>query len=281
MRILFIVTVFFLFNACAGHLPLKKINVEEAQDIEITTLSGNYNIEKFHSKSRIKIFENKKNESGESQEVEKESTEEAYFKLNRTVMDVDTNEKIQYKHWVTDFKGKVDLAGMGFPPVGQALFSITNNKAEVLAVKGVPMETIFYVPRIPLPKKPVKVGDTWDFVKQWRSLKTGWPFIVKLKVTHKGWYSCGGLNCINLSYKGSVILPPSNPVSKGSLKSELEGEFVYAPVGDQFLWTASKNTEVFQDKGKKVFVDSCVSSYQLQPNKTAKKFKEKFKKHCK
>ena len=184
MRFYYSIALLLLINACSGHLPIEKIKVSDAQNVEITTLSGNYNIEDFHTKSRIRIFENKKNESGEIVEILKdEKTEEARFKLNRSVMDVDTSEKIQYKHWVSDFKGKTDLASMGFPPVGQALFSIINNKAEVVAVKGVPLETIFYVPRIPLPKKAVKVGDTWDFVKQWRSLKTGWPFIA-VSYTH-------------------------------------------------------------------------------------------------
>lgn len=281
MRKFFILFTAVLIASCTSTLPLKKIKLDKPENIEITTLSGNYNIEQFHTKSKIKVFESLKGEKGKSVEkATEEKIEEGKFKLHRSVLDVDSGKKIQYKHWVTDLKGKAELTSMGFPPVGSALFSIISNKAEVLAVKGVPLETIFYVPRIPLPKKAVKVGDSWDFSKSWRSLKTGWPFTVNLKVTHKGWYNCGGLNCINISYKGSVVLPPENPVSKGSLKSELSGEFVYAPVGDQFLWSSSKNIEVFKDEGKRVQVNSCVSSYQLQPDKTSDRFSSRFKSFC-
>lgn len=281
MRFVFLSLLVLTLSACATGLPLKKIDQKKPRKIEITTLPGNYNLEHFHTKSQIKVYEVSNDGKGaEVEELKEDKLEEAFFKLNRTAMDVDANQKIQYKHWVSHLKGKVDLTSMGFPPQGRALFSIVDKHAEVMAVKDVPMETIFYVPRVPLPKKEVQVGDSWAFEKQWRSLKTGWPFTVKLIVTLKGWYSCGGLNCAHIVYAGKVLLPDSNPISGGSLKSNLIGEFVYAPVGDQFLWSASKNEEVFVHNGKKVIVDSCVTSYQVQPDKTSKSFKPKFRKFC-
>ena len=280
MRFVSLALVSFVFFGCAG-VPLKRIKEEKPRKIEITSLPGNYNLEHFHTKSEIKVYENKPNETGKlSEQLTEDKLEEAFFKLNRTVLDVDSEQKIQYKHWISHLKGEVDLTGMGFPPEGRALFSVIDKFGDVVAVKDVPMETIFYVPRIPLPKKEVVAGDTWLFEKQWRSLKTGWPFVVKLTVTFEGWYSCGGLDCAHITYTGKVILPESNPISGGSLKSNLEGGFIYAPVGDQFLWSASRNEEVFINQGKRVVVNSCVTSYQVQPDKTAKSFKSKFLRFC-
>jgi hypothetical protein len=277
---LILIAFLFILSSCATSIPLKKISYEKPQMLEITTLPGNYNLEHFYTKSLVKVYESVKEGDAQKEKLTEDKVEEAFFKLNRTALDVDTGQKIQYKHWVSHLKGEIDLTSMGFPPQGRALYSIVNKDAKVLAVKDVPMETIFYVPRIPLPEKPVKAGDSWTFEKQWRSLKTGWPFVVKLNVTLKDWYSCGGLNCAHIVYQGKVLLPESNPISSGSLKSDLSGEFIYAPVGDQFLWSASKNEEVFVNKGKRVLVNSCVTSYQVQPDKTAKSFKPKFLKFC-
>ena len=281
MRLIFLSLLILFLSACATGIPLKKVFPQKAQKINIETLPGNYNLEHFHTKSRVKVYEfSSKENKGSIEKLTEDKLEEAFFKLNRTAMDVDVQQKIQYKHWISHLKGEVDLTSMGFPPQGRVLFSIVDERGKIMAVKDVPTETVFYVPRIPLPERAVQAGDGWIFEKQWRSLKTGWPFIVKLNLTLKGWYSCGGLNCAHIVYVGKVFLPSSNPISGGFLKSSLVGEFIYAPVGDQFLWSASKNEEIFVHKEKKVVVDSCVASYQVQPDKTSKSFKSKFRKFC-
>ena len=94
------------------------------------------------------------------------------------------------------------------------------------------------------------------------------------------WYRCGGLECAHITYTGYVKAPKESPVSQGVLKSKIEGEFVYAPIGHQFLWTASKSSEVFINPEKKVEVSSCVTSFQIQPNKENKAFFDKYKNKC-
>ncbi len=270
-----------LFAGCASSLPLKKVSNKEATKIEVTGLQGNYNKELFYTKSRVNIFERQANDKKAIEEkLIEDKLEEATFSLNRTTLDVDTDQRLQYKTWVTDLKGKVDLTAMGFPPKDGMLLSVVNKNGEVVAVKNMPTETVFYLPRIPLPKTPIKAGDTWTYSKQWRSLKTGWPFMLDLDVEFKDWYNCGGSSCLHVTYKGKVSIPENNPVKDSKLESELEGEFIYAPTGDQFLWTGSKNAEVFNNQNKRIKIESCVTSYQVQPNKITNALEKKFKDFC-
>ena len=169
---------------------------------------------------------------------------------------------------------------MGLPPKGKILLEVIDDKAEVLAVKDYPQETIFYLPKISLPKKSVKPGDSWKFSRVWRSLKTGWPFQLDLDLTLKNWVDCGGLKCAHIVFRGAVSLPKSTPLKGTTLKSSIEGEFVYAPNGHQFIWSISKSEEQFETALKLVKVNSCTASYQVSPDKEAKVFASKLKKAC-
>lgn len=275
----FCISLGVIFLGACSSVPLKKIDDVKPQKIEFSIIPGSYNVEHFKTYSRVKVYDLAK-EPKVSEPPSEDTIEKATFKLNRKALDVDEKNRVQFQHWVTQVKGKVDLASMGFPPPGKILMSVVAPDASIVAVKDVPIKTIFYMPRIPLPSKKVSSGDVWDFEQEWRSLKTGWPFSLHLKMKLENWYRCGGLECAHITYKGYVKAPKESPVSQGILKSQVEGEFIYAPIGHQFLWTSSKSSEVFTNAEKKVEVSSCVTSLQIQPNKENKAFFSKYKNQC-
>lgn len=258
-------------------MPLKTIKEDEAQKIELSLIGGNLNVDKYKTVSRIRVYSLEK---GKAEKLTEKKLELSEFNLNRQTVSVNDDGQAQFKYWVTGVKGDVDLTNMGLPPQGKTLMEVVDKKAKVVAVQGFPEETIFYLPKIALPQKAVKPGDTWSYSGKWRSLKTGWPFKVTLNLKLKEWVSCGGLQCAHIVYTGAIGLPDDSPLKGAVLESEIEGEFVYAHVGHQFIWSYSNSMETFLSDRKRVEVKSCTASYQKSPDKEAAVFASKLKKSC-
>ncbi len=267
-------------------IPLKSIKELQPKKIELSLIAGNLNVEKYKTISRIKVYtlktkiDAKKRIKEKSKKLTEQKLEISSFDLNRQTLAVSENGQAQFKYWVTNVEGDVDLLNMGLPPQGKTLSEVVDKKGKVLAVKGFPEESIFYLPKIALPEKAVKVGDEWVYQDKWRSLKTGWPFEVKLRMTLKSWVSCGGLRCAHIKYDGGISLPKESPLKEAVLKSTIKGEFVYAPIGHQFIWSYSKSVETFTSSSKIVDVKSCTASYQISPDKEASVFSKKLRKFC-
>jgi len=266
---------FLFFLASCASMPLEKIKNEPTKDISLSLIAGNMNVEQYKSYSNIKVYSLK-----EKKKLTESKIEMSSFKLNRQTLLVDPQNQATFKYWVTDLEGDVELPNMGLPPLGKTLMEVVDSKARVIAVKDYPQETIFYLPKIALPEKAVKPGDSWVFKSIWRSLKTGWPFEITLNMTLDSWVSCGGLKCAYIKFDGGIGLPKNSPLKGATLGSEVTGEFVYAPVGHQFIWTLSESEETFKTKSKLVKVKSCTASYQISPDKETSVFAQKVKKHC-
>lgn len=266
----------FCFVACSS-LPLKKIKVESPRDVELSIIPGNFNVERYKTLSKIKVYQKTENEKN----LIEDKIELSHFDLNRQALTVSNKGHVQFRYWVNELKGDVDLASMGLPPLGQVLVEIVDKKARVQAVQNFPMDTVFYLPKIVLPEKAIQVGDTWSFSGQWKSLKTGWPFSLDLQLKLEAWFLCGGLECLYITYNGKMGLPEKGPLEgKAKLKSKVRGAFIYAPVGHQFIWAESTSQENFQTAEKYVEVESCTVSYQSSPDKEASFFKKKLKASC-
>lgn len=263
------------FLISCSSMPLKKIEGEKPQDISLSLIAGNVNVEKYKAFSDIKVYSLK-----DKKKLTESKIEMSEFNLNRQTLLVDKQNQATFKYWVTNLEGDVELANMGLPPVGKTLLEVVDTKARVIAVKDYPQETIFYLPKIALPNKQVKPGDTWVFKSVWRSLKTGWPFEIKLDMTLDSWVSCGGLKCAHIKFTGAIGLPKNSPLKNATLGSDVKGEFVYAPVGHQFIWTLSESVETFKTKTKLVKVKSCTASHQVSPDKETAVFAKKIKSHC-
>lgn len=273
MRFVFLLA---LLAGCSS-IPLKKAPHKDKDSLKMSLISGNLNVEGYKTKSEIKVYINKT----ESKKVlVEDKMEKSDFRLNRKVLNVDAKGRAQIKYWVTNLNGEVDLPSMGFPPTGKALFELVDDRANVLIAKDVPEESIFYMPKISIPESEVAVGEEWSFKKRWRSLKTGWPFELNLVSKLKSWYDCGGARCAHIEYKGYVKIPKDSPVSEGVLISSLSGEFLYSPVGHQFIWSSSESQEDFISGKKEVRVRSCTTSYQISPDKESSTFKKKFDLNC-
>ncbi len=265
-----------LYSSCSA-LPLKKNNDVFSENIELSLIAGNLNIDKYKTSSYIKVYALGK---GKSLKLIEKKSEFSEFNLNRETVFVGDSGEVKFNYWVTELQGDIDLTNMGLPPQGKALTKTVNKKAKILDVRGFPEGTVFYLPKIVLPKTKVKPGDSWVYNKKWSSLKTGWPFKVDLKFKLKSWFFCGGLKCAYITYTGRVSLPEDSLFKKAVLESKVKGEFIYAPIGHQFIWSHSNSVETFLSESKKVEVKSCMASFQVFPDKEARVFSNKFRKLC-
>ncbi len=269
--------LFLVFLCSCTSLDLPKIEVDEAKKIELSIIPGSVNVERYKTVSRVKVHAL---DAQKRKTLTEKKIEISNFNLNREALTVDPNGDVQFKYFVTDLQGDVDLTNMGLPPEGRVLVEIVDKFAKVRAVQGFPVGTIFYLPKIALPSQKVKPGDQWVYQGEWRSLKTGWPFQVTLNLSLKNFVQCGGLRCAHITYDGQISLPDTSPLKKSVLKSKVEGEFVYSPIGHQFLWSYAKSVETFESLTKLVSVKSCTASYQVSPSKEEKVFSKKITRVC-
>lgn len=265
----------FLSLGCSS-LGLKKFPVNGPTPLEIGMVSGNKNIEFYKTQSKIKVYAKK------PMKLMEDKLERGEFRVHRESVLVNDKDQSHFRYWVTDKRGDVDLLDLALPPVGKSLIEVVDKDANVIAVKGFPEETLFYIPRISLPGKKVKPGDKWDFNGRWRGLETGWPFAISVTSTLIAWVKCGTAKCAHIKYSGRVSLPKDSPIKEGNLESQLKGEIVYAPIGHQFLWTSSSSKELFNTPSKKIVVSSCTTSFQETPSplNIDAKLKKRMSKDC-
>ncbi len=274
-NILYTILTVFVLSGCAS-LGLKKFPVSGETPLEIGMVSGNKNIELHKTQSKIKVYAKK------PKKLMEEKLERGEFRVNRETLTVNDQDQSHFRYWVTDKRGDVDLLDLALPPVGKFLIEVVDKNAKTLAVKGFPKETLFYIPRISLPGKKVKPGDSWTYSGRWKGLETGWPFAISVKSTLKAWVKCGTAKCAHIKYSGAVSLPEDSPIKEGKLDSEIRGEVIYAPIGHQFLWTSSSSREKFDTPAKTIIVSSCSTSFQETPNplNMDAKLKKRMSKDC-
>lgn len=195
-------------------------------------------------------------------EVKKENVE---FAVQTTTKEVFPGGEVSYMIETLSRKGEVPLHDLAFPEPGEKLEQILTRNARVLKAGEYPPESIFFLPPIPLPVIPVKVGDTWTLKHQWASDSSGVPLELDMVAILKGIYSCGENDqCADIEISGQVALPQKIP--NLYLDSEITGHLIFAVQYGSIVWSEIRTVEkVTAEKGKSV-VQSCMKSFIEKPS---------------
>ncbi len=214
----------------------KSSGISNAVDLNAQSVKGTESSSFYTTMSKIVISDKGK--------VTKKYTSQVKFEIDRTTINVNDKGDIQFRTVTKNKSGDIDLKDMAYPEPGQELFEMIDKFGKPLVVKDIPIGSIFYIPRVTLPKNAVHVGDSWSFKGRWVALDTGLPFELRIDSKLKAWSDCDGLACAIITFTGEVLLPEDFPL-KSTLKSKIKGTFHYSPVSYEVLWGESFSEEEF------------------------------------
>lgn len=168
---------------------------------------------------------------------------------------------IIYEVTTYDKNGEGNLNDYAFPEVGQKLTLSINNTGDVLDVKDVAQDSVFYVPPISLPKRPVVIGDTWLMKKQWSTEGESIPLEVELVTIFKDHKKCNKEDCAILEISGDVKVKGMDKTV--TLDSNISGLALFSITSGRVLWSHIQSGQVFTANDSKSDLNSCLVSYLL------------------
>jgi hypothetical protein len=202
--------------------------------------------------------------SFEEGQVRHQKEESVEFTSQADTLKVDSSGEFTQVITILHKDGSVDLHGFALPEPGEKLEITANGSGKILKASGYPLDSIFYVPPISLPKDPVNVGDTWTLQANWSSLEDGVPFHLDMASILKGLWTCGKDTCAEIEVSGGVTLqPPANQVM--GFKSIWRGKIYFAINAGTVVWSRTDSEETFA--AEKVYrkVDSCLEAALSEP----------------
>ncbi|HEX4922806.1 MAG TPA: hypothetical protein VFV50_01930, partial [Bdellovibrionales bacterium] len=155
MNALVFLLLFALTVACStlgGKRP-EKLEVDRPIVLELSGSLSRVESIRYHFASK------KVSKTGNEQPETK--NERVDFTVQTTTKEVFPGGEVNYIIETKRREGDVPLHDLAFPEPGEKLEQILTRNARVLKAGEYSPDSIFYLPPIPLPVEPVKVGETW------------------------------------------------------------------------------------------------------------------------
>lgn len=173
--------------------------------------------------------------------------------------------------------GLVDLNDLAFPELKEEIEFVLTPEGEVLKAGSYPEGSVFFIPPVPLPQNPVKVGDTWEVVHEWVGRKNGIPLQIRAVGIFKDALRCEGGICALIEISGSVEVLGAN-LAIAKFHSRLQGLMVFSVAKGEILWSKVFSTETLQLPEASSKVESCLSSVIVEPKDWVPDMPESFRK---
>ncbi|MCB0393362.1 MAG: hypothetical protein KDD25_02310, partial [Bdellovibrionales bacterium] len=184
-----ILVVCYISIGCSTALKIggpkpEKITLKEPVLLQINPQAGEFERTRFHSHSISETYE--------GPTLRYAVTEVVDFVVESKTKVIDQkNGSIEFLLSTTEKSGPTNLGDLGFPEIGKSFDLVVTPQGKVLKAGKFPKTSLYYVPPISLPEKPVKVGDTWEMSHTWTSASNGMPMEVNLVSIFKSVYQCG------------------------------------------------------------------------------------------
>lgn len=154
-------------------------------------------------------------------------------------------------------EGSLSLHDMAYPELDETIQFVFDKQGRVLHAGRHQPGTIFFVSPLPLPDRPVKVGDTWTYETDWVAQGSGLPMKLQLVMILKKTVRCfGDEYCAEVEWSGKTY--PEEV--KMPIESRISGYTFYRPKTGSQIWTWSRNEEQLELQGVKMKVSTCIQS---------------------
>lgn len=162
--------------------------------------------------------------------------------------------------------GLMDLYDLGFPELGESIEYTYTTRCEVKRAGNFPQNSIFFLPPVSLPKRPVEVGETWNYTADWISLRNGLPMSVELMTIFKNVFLCGAAGkCAEFEVSGEVKVPDA-VTKKAEVQSLISGRILYNINSGSIIWSDVRNKERMQVGEDYMDVQTCTETILETPD---------------
>ena len=205
-------------------------------------------------------------------ELVKTLTDVANFTVKTKTVAVDNKSQTATYDMTTIKKtGLVDLSDFAMPNPGQTLELMLTDQGKVLSAGDYPPGTLFFVPPVSLPEKPVKVGDSWPMTSEWVSLKSGLPLKMKTISTLRAIRKCGSTGrCAEIDLTGTVQLEPSSRNESThklpKFVSSMDGSLLFSLTRGTVLYSYLRSSESLSGDQTRIEIHSCMVSSVSKPS---------------
>jgi hypothetical protein len=162
--------------------------------------------------------------------------------------------------------GTVDLHDLAFPELGEEIEFETRTNGEVLKAGQYPSHSIFFVPSLPIPDKPVEAGDTWTMEHTWYSGHEHIPLKLDVVGILKGIVPCEDGYCADIEVSGSVSLVARPAAAGARFDSRVWGRTLFSLKRGDVIWSEMRSREEMTAQPERTFVESCMISQMQVPS---------------
>lgn len=140
--------------------------------------------------------------------------------------------------------GVIPLHDLSFPEMGEKIDYILKANGEVVKAGKFPPDGLFYVPSLPMPKGPVRVGDTWPMEHMWLSAREGVPLKLEVTAILKDIVTCeGDKTCADLEISGHVKFAAGIDQPGSKFTSRLWGRVLFSLSRGDVIWSETRSRE--------------------------------------
>lgn len=225
-------------------------------------------------RTETRYYSNARTKTYSDTQLLRDRQEAVDFTVESKTVDVNAPQKlIHFKTKTIRKDGSEDLHELAFPEMGEEIDFLIRQNGEVLAAGNYAPQSLFFVPSLPIPKHPVKIGDTWDLEHTWFSAHEAIPLRLSVVAILKDLVDCeGGKTCADLEVSGNVrlVATPTQPGAR--FDSKVWGRMLFSLERGDIIWSEMRSEEEMLVKGDRTLVSSCMVSEM----KLAADYKTKF-----
>lgn len=156
--------------------------------------------------------------------------------------------------------GSVDLHDLAFPELNEEIEYVTKSTGQIVKAGRYPPHSIFFVPPMPVPEKPVAVGDTWPLEHTWFSGAEHIPLKLSVVGILKGIVACEGAWCADVEVSGGVAIAVAPSEASARFESRVWGRMLFSLAGGDILWSELRSREEVLFGTERTLVESCMVS---------------------
>lgn len=189
----------------------------------------------------------------------REKTESVDFIVESKPVEKPSGEGVEMVLTTVEKNGTTNLHDYGFPELKESIDFKYSPSGKVLKAGSFHEMSLFFVPPIPLPNRPVEKGDTWDLSHTWMS-GSGVELQLDVIGIHKGFKNCGDVSpCVDMEVSGSVK-PANQRIVGMELSSRISGHLLFSISNGEVYSSEVKSHETLEFPSRRIESKSCMVS---------------------
>ncbi len=240
-----------------GRTSWSTLQLDSPQFVKLHAIEGEVRKTRYFSSVRSTNYE--------SDQMTRDKMEEVEFTVEARFRQVDLERGLIFFVSETIQKdGTASLHDLALPELGEVIEFVMTPGGQVRKAGNFPTYSLFYVPPVPLPQKPVSPGDTWELSHSWLSSGNLVPMELHVVGILKRFVDCGEFSpCAEIEMSGQVRLADEVEKSLNQpvrFKSEIWGVLLYSVKLGELLWSEVQNKEDLVTAGSRMEARSCLVS---------------------